>query len=52
MLFAFVVLPESLPWYYELLVFNLGLWSWLITSRILKKGIQAESQSTSNLNEL
>jgi len=31
MLISFAIIPDSYPWYYELLLFNLGLWMWLST---------------------
>jgi Flp pilus assembly protein TadB len=37
MLLAFVVIPETYPWIYEVLLFNLGLWPWLYAKHELKK---------------
>ncbi len=37
MLIAFVVFPEDYPWYSEIMLFNAGLWPWLLAKRALKK---------------
>jgi len=37
MLTSFAVIPEEYPWYYEVLLFNLGLWPWLLAKKELKK---------------
>lgn len=37
MLLAFIVVPDKYPWYYEVLLFNIGLWPWLIAKKELKK---------------
>jgi|GEM_PF-1064216 hypothetical protein len=36
MLISFVVVPDEYPWYYELLLFNAGLWPWLFAKNALK----------------
>ncbi|MEQ9467935.1 MAG: hypothetical protein RLN88_11025 [Ekhidna sp.] len=33
MLGAFAVVPESYPWYYELILFNIGMFMWLFSNR-------------------
>lgn len=37
MLISFVIIPDEYPWYYELLLFNAGLWPWLIAKNELRK---------------
>ena len=37
MLTAFVLVPERYPWYYELLLFNVGTLTWLFSKHHLKK---------------
>lgn len=37
MFISFLVVPDEYPWYYELLLFNAGLWPWLIAKKELKK---------------
>mgnify|MGYP005843863973 CR=1 FL=1 len=37
MIVSFVVIPDTYPWYYDVLLFNLGLWPWLFAKRELKK---------------
>lgn len=45
MLVSFVIIPEKYPWYYELLLFNAGLWPWLLAKKELKT---MNSQFSSN----
>ena len=33
----FAIIPDEYPWYYELLLFNAGLWPWLFAKKELKK---------------
>tara|TARA_A100000171_G_scaffold566_2_gene788 strand:+ start:549 stop:1847 length:1299 start_codon:yes stop_codon:yes gene_type:complete len=33
MLVAFAVVPEEYPWYYELILFNIGMFMWLFSKR-------------------
>jgi len=44
MLTAFAIIPDQYPWYYEVLLFNLGLWPWLMAKKELKK-IQSQLKS-------
>ena len=37
MLISFVIIPDKYPWYYEILLFNVGLWPWLFAKNELKK---------------
>lgn len=37
MLISFAIVPDEYPWYYELLLFNVGLWPWLFAKKELKK---------------
>jgi hypothetical protein len=37
MLISFAIVPDHYPWYYELLLFNVGLWPWLFAKNELKK---------------
>ena len=37
MLLAFLVVPDKYPWYYEVLLYNIGLWPSLLAKRELKK---------------
>lgn len=37
MLLAFIVVPDKYPWYYEVLLYNIGLWPSLIAKRELQK---------------
>ncbi len=43
MLGAFVLVPDEYPWYYELIVYNIGMFMWLFSSqkrmRKIKKSI-------------
>lgn len=36
MLISFAIVPDEYPWYYEVLVFNIGLWPWLFAKKELK----------------
>jgi len=36
MLISFAIIPDEYPWYYEILLFNVGLWSWLLAKKELK----------------
>lgn len=45
MLTSFAIIPDEYPWYYELLLFNVGLWPWLFAHKQLKK---MNSQLNSN----
>ena len=45
MLVAFLVVPDKYPWYYEVLLFNIGLWPWLLAKKELKN---MKSQSNPN----
>lgn len=45
MLTSFLIIPDKYPWYYEVLLFNLGLWPWLLAKKELKK---TQSQLNSN----
>jgi len=37
MLISFVIIPDKYSWYYEILLFNVGLWPWLFAKNELKK---------------
>jgi len=37
MILSFAIIPDEYPWYYELLLFNAGLWPWLFGKKELKK---------------
>lgn len=37
MIISFVIIPDQYPWYYELLLFNAGLWPWLFAMKQLKE---------------
>jgi len=37
MLLTFLVVPDKYPWYYEVLLFNVGMWPWLLAKKELKK---------------
>jgi len=37
MIISFATVPDEYPWYYELLLFNAGLWPWLFAKKELKK---------------
>ncbi|MDA3944293.1 MAG: alpha/beta hydrolase [Bacteroidetes bacterium] len=37
MLVSFAIVPDEYPWYYEVLLFNVGLWPWLLAMKELKK---------------
>ncbi len=37
MLSSFAIIPDENPWYYEVLLFNLGLWPWIYAKNELKK---------------
>lgn len=37
MLISFAIVPDDYPWYYEAILFNLGLWPWLLAMKELKK---------------
>jgi hypothetical protein len=37
MIVSFAIVPESYPWYYEFLLFNVGLWPWLFAKNELNK---------------
>ncbi|MGE3757549.1 MAG: hypothetical protein AB7H97_07330 [Pseudobdellovibrionaceae bacterium] len=37
MLTSFAIIPDEYPWYSEVLLFNIGLWSWLLAKNELKK---------------
>jgi len=44
MLTSFAIIPDEYPWYYEVLLFNAGLWPWLFAKNELKK-IQSQLKS-------
>lgn len=33
MILSFAIIPDKYPWYYELLLFNTGLWPWLLAKK-------------------
>lgn len=37
MILSFAIIPDKYPWYYELLLFNAGLWPWLFAKNEFKK---------------
>jgi hypothetical protein len=37
MIIAFAIVPDEYPWYYEFLLFNVGLWPWLFAKKEQKK---------------
>ena len=37
MVISFAIVPDDYPWYYELLLFNAGLWPWLLAKKEQKK---------------
>lgn len=37
MLISFAVIPDEYPSYYDIVLFNIGLWSWLFAKKELKK---------------
>ena len=37
MIIFFAIVPDEYPWYYEFLLFNMGLWPWLFAKNELKK---------------
>jgi hypothetical protein len=37
MIISFAIVPDEYPWYYEILLFNLGLWPWLFAKKEQKK---------------
>jgi len=37
MLLSFAIVPDEYPWYYELLLFNAGLWPWLLAKKEQQK---------------
>jgi hypothetical protein len=37
MLLSFVIVPDNYPWYYEFLLFNVGLWPWLFAKNEQKE---------------
>ena len=37
MIISFAIVPDEYPWYYEFLLFNMGLWPWLFAKNELKK---------------
>lgn len=37
MLTSFAIIPDEYPWYHEVLLFNVGLWPWLIAKKELNK---------------
>jgi len=37
MILSFAIIPDKYPWYYELILFNTGLWPWLLSVTELKK---------------
>lgn len=37
MLISFAIIPDEYPWYYDLLLFNIGLWPWLLAKKQLNK---------------
>jgi hypothetical protein len=45
MLVSFAIVPDDCPWYYDALLFNVGLWPWLLAMKELKK---MKSQLKSN----
>jgi len=45
MLISFAIIPDDYPWYYEVLLFNAGLWPWLLAKKQLTK---MNSQLNSN----
>jgi hypothetical protein len=44
MLISFAIVPDTSPWYYEILLFNVGLWPWLLAMKEMKK-INAQLKS-------
>ena len=47
MLLAFIVVPDEYPWYYEVLLYNIGFWPSLLAKKELKK---INSPSILNVN--
>lgn len=48
MIFSFAVVPDSYPWYYELILFNIGLALFLSTKwKKLKKELGINKQKAS-----
>ncbi len=45
MLVSFAIIPDDYPWYYDAILFNVGLWPWLLAMKELKK---MKSQIKSN----
>ena len=37
MLTSFAIVPDDAPWYFNVLLFNVGLWPWLFAKQELKK---------------
>ncbi|HKL16060.1 MAG TPA: hypothetical protein VJ915_10525 [Balneolaceae bacterium] len=37
MVISFAIVPDEYPWYYELLLFNAGLWPWLLAQKEQKR---------------
>lgn len=37
MVISFAIVPDEYPWYYELLLFNAGLWPWLLAKKEQKR---------------
>ena len=37
MISSFAIVPKDAPWYYNIILFNLGLWPWLFAKNELKK---------------
>ena len=48
MISAYVVIPEKYPWYYEVLLFNVGLTMWLFAKWKLKKTTSNQSNDDSS----
>jgi hypothetical protein len=45
MVISFALVPDEYPWYYEFLLFNAGMWPWLIAKKEQKK-VQLDLQAT------
>lgn len=37
MVISFAIVPDEYPWYFELLLFNAGLWPWLLAKKEQKR---------------
>ncbi len=47
MLISFALVPDEYPWYYEFILFNVGLWPWLFAKKERQK-MQSQLNSVSN----